>query len=74
MGDGPDGPQKSFSNHTRGIHDSPDSCFLSAGSALRAILPRWLGGCEPADVNIRWLMIEMKHHTLRMRRILTPNM
>lgn len=64
MGDGPDGPQKSFSNHTCGILNSPDSCFLSTGSALSATTPCWPGKAEPADVNIRRLMIETKNHTL----------
>lgn len=53
MGVGPDGPQKSLSNHTRSIVNSPDSRFLSTGSALRAVKPRWLGESEPADVSIR---------------------
>lgn len=55
MGDGPDGPQKSFSNHTCGILNSPNSCFLSTGNALSATTPCWPGEAEPADVNIRRL-------------------
>lgn len=65
MGDRPDGPQKSLSNHTRSILNSPDSCFLSTGNPLRAIKPRWLGGSKPDDVNIRWLTIKINRHTFK---------
>ena len=49
MGDGPDGPQKSLSNHTRSILNSPDSCFVSTGSPLRGVKPRWLGESKAAE-------------------------